>query len=180
MTDDDLNPQNNSTTTDGDNQEEIATDEDNQREQLIRRLAVQTGLPLTPTPATQIDRHFDNDSIIVDYYPVKEVRLIKVDENCICLNECLMDKESGLIYLPKKYIGTLFLQYIYCIPEEAYMPIIDLMIEYENDLSWDKDASSITEGGVTVSLNTSVGKGPLIQSMINDLRYRYNATARMI
>lgn len=180
MTDDDLNPQNNSN-TDGDNQEEEIADEgDSQKEELIKRLAVQTGLPLTPTPTKQIDRHFDSESIILDYYPLKEITTIKVDENCICLEECLIDEDSGLIYLPKKYTGTLFLEYTYCIPEEAYMPIIDLMIEYENDLSWDKDASSITEGGVTVSLNTSVGKGPLIQSMINDLRYRYNATARMI
>lgn len=156
------------------------TEENTEREVLKKRLMVLTGLPLDPTPATQIEKKFDNDSIVVDYYPIESIRKIMVDNNCICINECLIDKDAGIIFLPKKYTGDLFLQYIYKIPESAYSAIIDLMVEYDNDPAWDKRASSITEGGVTVSIDTSVGKGALIQSMIDDLKFRYNSTARLI
>ena len=156
------------------------TDENTEREIFKKRLMVLTGLPLDPTPATQIERNFDNDSIVVDFYPIYSIRKIMIDNNCICINECLIDKQAGIIFLPKQYKGTLRIQYIYKIPEEEYSSIIDLMMEYDNDPAWDKRASSITEGGVTVSIDTSVGKGALIQSMIDDLKYRYNSTARLI
>ena len=156
------------------------TDENTEREVFKKRLMVLTGLPLDPTPATQIERDFDSDSIIVDYYPIQSIRNIMIDKNCICINECMIDKSAGIIFLPKNYTGTLKIQYMYCIPETEYEAIIDLMVEYENTPGWDKRASSITEGGVTVSIDTSVGKGALIQSMIDDLKLRYNSTARLI
>ena len=159
------------------------TDNDTQsteRDKYVRKLAVQTGLPLTPTSATQIDVKFDSESIVLDYYPLKSIRKLMVDSNCIRLQECLIDKQAGIIFLPKRYTGKLYIQYTYCIPPEEFDAIIDLMMEYDNTPGWDKRASSITEGGVTVSLDTSTGSYALIQSMIDDLRLRYNTTARMI
>lgn len=152
----------------------------NQRELLIKQLAVQTGLPLSPTPAKQIVPDFDDDVIIVDHYPIKSINKIMIDKKCICLNDCIIDEESGLIYLDQSYNGRLYIQYLYCIPEETYSHIIDLMMEYENTPGWDKRASSISEGGVTVSLDTSSGQWGVINSMITALKNQYNATARLI
>lgn len=165
--------------TNEENTEEII-DSEPTRELLIKKLAVQTGLPLSPTPAKQITRDFDGDVIILDHYPLHSINKIKIDKKCICLNDCLIDEESGLIYLDDNYTGLLYVQYMYCIPEEDYSAIIDLMMEYENTPGWDKRASSISEGGVTVSLDTSAGQWGVINSMITDLKNRYNATARMI
>lgn len=155
-------------------------DDDAVRRKYVAKLAVQLGLPLTPTPSTLIDPDFDGDSVIVDYYPLHSIHKIMVDSNCICVNECLIDKSAGIIFLPKKYTGRLIIQYLYCIPEEDYESIIDLMIEYDNTPGWNKRASSITEGGVTVSLDKSSGDFAVIQSMIDDLKRRYNTTARLI
>lgn len=156
------------------------SEQDKQRESILKRLSIQTGLPLIPTNAIQIERDFDNDSIIMDYYPIKSICELKIDNDNICMDRCLIDKDYGIIFLPKQYTGTLCIKYIYQIPEDDYSALIDLIIEYENDPAWDKRASSITEGGVTVSIDTSVGKGALIQSMINDLKNKYNSTARLI
>ena len=156
------------------------TETDEQRKKYIQRLAVQTGLPLNPTTATQIDKDFDGESIVLDYHPLKSIRRIMINRNCIMVNECLIDNEAGIIFLPKRYTGELYIQYIYCIPHEEFDAIIDLMIEYDETPGWDKRASSITEGGVTVSLDKSTGQYSVIQSMIDDLRLRYNTTARMI
>ena len=152
----------------------------NERGKYVKQLATLTGLPLNPTSATQIIPNFDGDSIVVDFYPIKSIRKIMINRNCIPVNECLIDNQAGIIFLPKHYTGELFLQYTYCIPKDEYDAIIDLMIEYDETPGWDKRASSITEGGVTVSLDTSTGKYAVINSMINDLKLRYNTTARLI
>lgn len=54
------------------------------------------------------------------------------------------------------------------------------MIEYENDNSWNKNASSIKENNVTVNYDTNLSKGALIQSMIQDLRNKYGCLVEMI
>jgi alanine-alpha-ketoisovalerate/valine-pyruvate aminotransferase len=54
------------------------------------------------------------------------------------------------------------------------------MIEYERDNSLTKDASSISEKNVTISYDTSQGKGVRIQSMIQDLRNKYSCVVDMI
>lgn len=159
---------------------EQTNDSTKTKELLIKQLAVQTGLPLSPTPAKQIVRDFDDDVIILDHYPLHSLNKLMIDKKCICLNDCIIDEEAGLIYLDQSYNGRLYVQYMYCIPEAAYMPIIDLMIEYQNTPGWDKRASSISEGGVTVSLDTSAGQWGIINSMITDLKNQYNTTARLI
>ena len=65
-------------------------------------------------------------------------------------------------------------------PEEDYLPLLDLMVEYENDTSWKKDASSISEKNVSISYDTSQGKGARIQAMIQDLRNKYACVVDMI
>lgn len=150
------------------------------RDVIKKKLAIQTGLPLSPTPAKQIVRDFDDDVIILDHYPLKEINTLKIGDKCICLNELVVDEEAGLIYLPQNYTGLLFLTYTYCIPEEAYDVIIDMIMDYDAEPGWDKHASSISEGGVTVSLDTSTGQWSQIQSLIDDLKNTYNCTARLI
>ncbi|MBQ9024756.1 MAG: hypothetical protein IJ104_00605 [Methanobrevibacter sp.] len=164
--------------TNEENTEEITNSK--QRELLIKQLAVETGLPLSPTPAKQIVPDFDDDVIIVDHYPIQSINKIMIDKKCICINDCIIDEESGLIYLDQSYTGRLYIQYIYCIPEAAYSHIIDLMVDYENNPGWDKRAASISEGGVTVSLDTSGGQWGVINSLITSLKNQYNATARLI
>ena len=54
------------------------------------------------------------------------------------------------------------------------------IIEYENDSGWTKNASSIKEGDVQINLDTSIGKGALIQKNLDDLKNRFNTYMRMI
>ena len=65
--------------TNEENTEEII-DSEPTRELLIKKLAVQTGLPLSPTPAKQITRDFDGDVIILDHYPLHSINKIKIDK----------------------------------------------------------------------------------------------------
>ena len=60
------------------------------------------------------------------------------------------------------------------------VPLIINMLEYNLDNSWDKNTSSIKEGDITISYDTSIGKGALIQKTLNDLNNRYSTYIRML
>ena len=53
-------------------------------------------------------------------------------------------------------------------------------IEEVLDNSWDKNTSSIKEGDITISYDTSISKGALIQKTLNDLNNRYSTYIRML
>ena len=54
------------------------------------------------------------------------------------------------------------------------------MVDYELDTGWTKNASSIKEGDVQINIDTSIGKGALIQKTLDDLKNQFNTYMRMI
>ena len=89
-------------------------------------------------------------------------------------------EDDGTIYLNRNYTGMLYLEYMWGLSKEEYDPLLDLMVEYELDESFTKDASSISEKNDSVSYDTSQGKGARIQSMIQDLKNKYSCVMVMI
>ena len=59
-------------------------------------------------------------------------------------------------------------------------PLVDEILEYDLDVGWTKNASSIKEGDVQINLDTSIGKGALIQNKLDDLKSMFNMYMRMI
>lgn len=155
------------------------TDED-LREQMIGRLELELGLPLNPKSAKKIEKNFDDSVILLEHFPLQYINSIKINGNNICPDNYVVNESQGIIYLDYNVSGLLYVQYVYGLKPEEYDPLIDLMIEYENDNSLNKDASSIKENNVTVNYDTSLGKGALIQSMIQDLRNKYSCVVEMI
>lgn len=155
------------------------TDED-LREIMIKRLELELGLPLTPKSAKKIEKNFDDSVIILEHFPLQYINSIKINGNNICHKDYVVNESQGIIYLDYNVSGLLYVQYVYGLKPEEYDPLIDLMIEYENDNSLNKDASSIKENNVTVNYDTSLGKGALIQSMIQELRNKYSCVVEMI
>lgn len=149
-------------------------------ENLKKRLELELGLPLTPKSVKKIERNFDDDQIIVEFFPINEINVLKIGEKILTNEDYFLNESGGIIYLTENHKGMLYLEYSYALDESEWKPLLDLMVEYENDNSWDKDASSIKENNVTVSYDTSVGKGARIQSMIVDLRNKYSCVVEMI
>ena len=147
---------------------------------LKKRLEVELGLPLTPKTVKQVDRVSDDDVILLENFPVIEIIKIRIDSKEISSEDYLLVENEGTIYLNETCSGKLYVEYTYGLSEEEYMPLLDLMVEYETDTSWTKDASSISEKNVSVSYDTSQGKGARIQSMIEDLRNKYSCVVEMI
>lgn len=165
------------------NTEETLKDEDSDevlREKLKKRLELELGLPLAPKLGKQVEQSFEDNVILIEDFPVQNIRTLKIDDKIFTEEDYILDEEEGCIYLKENHKGFLYLEYCYCLPKSEYEPLLDLMFEYENDNSWNKDASSIKENNVTVSYDTSVGKGARIQTMIADLRNRYHCYVEMI
>lgn len=161
--------------------EENNINEDVLRGKLLKRLEVEVGLPLIPKSAKELERNFKGSEIVLSYFPVRSVELIRIDGNALDLDKVIIMEDEGTIHLPREYSGdVLYVEYTYGLPPESFDPIVDLMIEHELDTDWRKDVSSVKEINVSVSYDTSVSRGATINNMINDLRNSYNCLVRMI
>lgn len=162
--------------------EEVPQDNSNDdlKETLKKRLELELGLPLTPKTVKQVDMRFNDEIILLDNFPVSEIKLIRIDSRELTSEDYMLLENEGTIYLNENCSGKLYVEYTYGLPEEDYLPLLDLMVEYETDTSWKKDASSISEKNVSISYDTSQGKGARIQSMIHDLRNKYACVVDMI
>ena len=149
-------------------------------ETLKKRLELELGLPLTPQLEKQVEQSFDDNIILIEDFPIQKIKTLKINEKIFTEDDYILDEQEGCIYLKENHKGFLYLEYCYGLPESEYKPLLDLMVEYESDTSWNKDASSIRENNVSVSYDTSVGKGARIQAMIADLRNRYHCVVEMI
>lgn len=158
--------------------ETVDVDESALKKSLKNQLEVMLGLPLTPKLFKQVDMDFDYDKIIVTNYPVLDINVLKINNEII--TDYMLVEDEGIIYLDHYYRGKLFLEYVHCLPEEEYEPLLDLMVEYELDNNPYKDATSISEKNVSISFNKDMGKGALIQSMIQDLKLKYSCVVEMI
>lgn len=156
------------------------TSGNNLEEILKKRLELELGLPLTPQPGKQVEQFFDDNIILINTFPIQSIKILKIDDVVLNEEDYILDESEGCIYLKENHKGLLYLEYVYGLQESEYKPLLDLMIEYENDTSWNKNASSVKENNVTVSYDTSVGKGTRIQNMIQDLRNKYSCYVEMI
>ena len=161
--------------------ETIEGSSDNDLEETLKkRLELELGLPLTPQLGKQVEQSFDDDIILIEDFPVQRIKTLTIGDKTLTSEEYILDESEGCIYLKKPQKGFLYLEYCYGLDESEYKPLLDLMVEYENDNSWNKDASSIHENNVSVSYDTSVGKGARIVAMIQDLRLKYSCRVEMI
>ena len=145
------------------------------------KISAYIGVPVKPTSCSQFER-FDGETVFVETFPFTEVKCLTIDNNEI--TDYIIDNKAGLIYLNQYYSGFLKLDYVAGLTEEEYSlyiePLVKDMLEYENDSGWTKNASSIKEGDVQINLDTSIGKGALIQKNLDDLKNRFNTYMRMI
>lgn len=150
------------------------------------------GFPLTPTNRKQIQKTQGN-TILLDHYPVLQITKFKIDEKDMEETtdtkkppySYLLDKEAGIIYLDKKYPHSHYIiEYQSGLTEEekqtSILPLIIDMITYHLDEGFNKDATSIKEGDITVSYNSNLNQGALIQLKLNELHNKYNTLARII
>lgn len=165
--------------------EETTTTENSELKELIKqKISAYIGIPLTPRAFTQMEHDFNDNVLIVNEYPIREITSLKIGNQELTSENYILDKDSSIIYLKGHYHGLLVLEYTVCLSDndiEMYInPLINDMLEYELDTGWTKNATSIKEGDVQINIDTSIGKGALIQKTLDDLKFMFNTYARMI
>lgn len=151
---------------------------DELKESLKKLLALELGIPLNPKTVKQYEPDFNDDTLILDYFPINSITQLTIDNKNI--TDYKLMEEVGLIYFNKNRAGKLYVEYTYSLKEEEYDSLLNLMVEYEKDTSLTKQVSSITEGKRSLTYDTSLSKGALIQSLITDLKNKYSCIVRMI
>lgn len=154
-----------------------------QKELIKKKISAYIGVPVTPTGFTQFEK-FDGETVLVETFPLQEVTCLTIDNKEIDISKLVIDKQAGLIYLNQNYNGFLKLEYTAGLTEDEYSmyiePLVNDIIEYENDSGWTKNASSIKEGDVQINIDTSIGKGALIQKNLDNLKNQFNTYMGMI
>lgn len=150
------------------------------RDKLLNRLELELGLPLKEKSSKELHKSWKGSEILLENYPLKYIHQLKIGNNDIDIDKCFLFEDEGIIHLPQEYHGDLYIEYVYGIPHDEWMPLLELMVEYEMDTDWKKDASSIKEINVSINYDTKLSKGAVIQDMINNLRNKYSCVMRMI
>ncbi|WP_299523275.1 hypothetical protein [uncultured Methanobrevibacter sp.] len=150
---------------------------------LEKDLESQLGFTFNPQSHTQIEE-FDYDRIVPVFYPIVEIISLNIGSTTIKPTDYILDEEQGIIYLKKHYTGLLNLKYTSGFNKNEYdtviHPLLNLMMDYFKNNDLNKDASTVKEGDVSISYDTSISTGALIQNRINNLKKRYNTTVRLI
>ena len=161
------------------NEDEIT--ENDPTDLIEKKISAYIGVPVKPTNCNQFEK-FDGETVLVETFPFTDVTRLTIDDKEI--TDYVIEKKAGLIYLNQSYAGFLKLDYVAGLTDDEYSlyiePLVNDIIEYENDSGWTKNASSIKEGDVQINLDTSIGKGALIQKNLDDLKNRFNTYMRMI
>lgn len=125
-------------------------------------------------------------SVLLNHYPVESVISVNIDRTSIPQTYYTVDFENGIINLDEKMYGIIIVNYLSKLPNTIILnvvnPLLVDMIQYElenahNDLS---DISSISEGGISVSYNTSSNLSSRIQQRILELKTYHNAKVKVI
>ena len=153
---------------------------DDLKETLKKRLELELGLPLQEKTTKELNNSYTGSEILLENYPLQSIQELKINDTIIDPSECIIFEDEGIIQLPREYQGRLYIEYTYGINESEYMPLLDLMLEYETSTDYKKDATSVKELNVSINYDTRFSKGALIQEMITELRNRYHCVVRMI
>lgn len=142
-------------------------------------------VPIEPTSYTQTMHDFKGDKIIVDMFPVESIHQLKINNTILYEDtDYQINYDDGIIYLKQPCWGFLKLEYIAGLSVNDYQkyitPLLLLILQDKLDVGWDKNASSISEGDISVSYDTSLGIVATIQKGVDDLNNRFSTYLRMI
>lgn len=137
---------------------------------------------ITPHEEYDISRDFEGDVYVTSYYPLIESEPITltIDEKPII--PTLINYEKGILFLSTEYEGVLTCKYTTGILEEELnkdlLPIVSQLVQEGAG----RNVSSITEGDVTVSYNTTntgVDETSL-DALIRNFRAKYDTIIRWV
>lgn len=154
--------------------------EDSQLEPMIEFAKSIINSPITEvTSRTEYYVLEADNSYMTDYYPIFEIDSATVGDETVVVQQ--VDSEAGIIEFDKAYTGKLELEYKVGLPTQTLnsylLPIVvEVVVGMENN----GNLSSIQEGDVNVSYDTSSNTSMKLDSLIANLRGMYGAKVKLL
>lgn len=146
---------------------------------------INSRVPIEPVEQKQSSMIRDTKCVLLDFFPVSSITSVYIGETeFVDGKNCYIDLPDGIIYFKEPKTGLFKASYKTGLPKEEYdkyiIPLIYDMLKYNLTDAWNKDASSIKEGDVSVNYDTSISLGALIQKRLDTLEAKFNTWVRMI
>lgn len=143
-------------------------------------LSSQTGVDILPVTRSDllINPTFDSQYYMLGHYPVEKIEEILVNNIAISENDYTLDKNLGIIYFNKVPSGEkVEIKYISKISDSYFESnmktlLMDVLL-YDLDDSFNKGATSVKEGDVSINYDTTTSLGATIVKRIEDIRNNF-------
>lgn len=176
--------------TELDNQGVDYSDYEEQLEQLlnstINKLQGLTGLSINPQERDVLIFEYTGRMLQFDFYPVQCVNQLCIDEKIIEEEKYVLDCSLGVLYFKDIMDGTLKCKYTTYVPEDIIDSLVNPLLvdmlshDINKGFNWEGEYSTVKEGDVSISYDTSTGLYSSINDRINNLKFMYSGRAKLL
>lgn len=142
------------------------------------------GFDIVETSHKQYNRNYRGDTLILDYLNVLEIYEIQIDGGILGEDEYVLDENLGIIYFNKPQHGFIIIKYTCGLKDQEYntliKPLLLDMITYSVDNNPNKDATSIKEGDISITYDSTLVLGARINNRIKELRNQFSTKIRLL
>lgn len=161
-----------------------------QLEQLLKstitKLQGLTGLSINPIIREFLIYDYEGKMLQFDFYPVQCVNQLCINEKIVDDDKYVLDEGLGVLYFKTLMNGVLKCKYTTYVPDEIITSIINPLLvdmlshDINKGFNWEGEYSTVKEGDVSVSYDTSTGLYNSIQDRINNLKFMYSGRAKLL
>lgn len=147
----------------------------------VKELMGLLGVDLVPVQREYMIQKFKSNKIFLNFYPVLSIENITIGKDEV--EDYIVNKNIGVVYLEDICDGMLHVDYTTKLPDKdinvIIKPLLMDMVMYDLINKGNKinegSVSTIKEGDVSVSYDTSSNLGNRIYTRIGDLRLKYSS-----
>ncbi len=127
----------------------------------------------------------DDKIIVLPDSNIVEIKGMTVQNSSILDDINMIDYENGIIYFNRRVSGIFIVEYSYYnINLEAYetfvKPLLKQMYDYHTNDDITKTASTVKEGEVSITYDSNLTEGAVINSKIETLKKLFKVYSRLI
>ena len=152
----------------------------------IQKLIGMTGAPILPESVTEMVYDFSGKMFQFKKYPVSKVDCVCVNGNPVDSEKFVLDGDLGVLYFTRTFTGLLKLKYTVELSEGVIDSLVNPLLvdmfahDINKGFTFDGEYSTVKEGDVSISYDTSSGLYSSMQDRINQLKFMYSYRAKLL
>lgn len=152
----------------------------------IQKLIGLTGAPILSKTIEEMEYDYSGKTFQFKVYPISEVKCVCLNGNPVDEELYVLDGNIGVLYFTRSFTGLLKLTYTVELSEQVIDTLVNPLLvdmlghDISKGFNWDGEYSTVKEGDVSISFDTSTGSYAGIQNRINELKYMYSYRAKLL